>query len=188
MDITTKALEKVILASEHAVVHRYTAIASSIDLYIVVFVHFFGSTPLFSSTPILCSLETVKSITSLVDEQSFPETRIGLASGVCAFLWLYTSILGFKPGTVIVTSELPLGAALGSSVAYCVALSADLPAFSDSMKLDMSQKEWLMLKKTGVGNGVTHASKETILQIVMKYKLASKLTGAGGGGCVLTFT
>ncbi|KAA3472680.1 mevalonate kinase [Gossypium australe] len=36
--------------------------------------------------------------------------------------------------------------------------------------------------------GVTHASIETVLQTAMKHKLASKLTGAGGGGCVLTFT
>lgn len=34
--------------------------------------------------------------------------------------------------------------------------------------------------------GVSHASIETVLQTTMKYKLASKLTGAGGGGCVLT--
>lgn len=36
--------------------------------------------------------------------------------------------------------------------------------------------------------GVTHASIETVLQTAMKHKLASKLTGAGGGGCWLTFT
>ncbi|XP_052183973.1 mevalonate kinase-like isoform X1 [Diospyros lotus] len=34
--------------------------------------------------------------------------------------------------------------------------------------------------------GVSHASIETILRTTFKYKLASKLTGAGGGGCVLT--
>lgn len=34
--------------------------------------------------------------------------------------------------------------------------------------------------------GVSHASIETILRTTLKYKLASKLTGAGGGGCVLT--
>lgn len=34
--------------------------------------------------------------------------------------------------------------------------------------------------------GVSHASIETVLQTAMKHKLASKLTGAGGGGCVLT--
>ncbi|XVF57422.1 hypothetical protein PTKIN_Ptkin06aG0204100 [Pterospermum kingtungense] len=342
MEITARAPGKIILAGEHAVVHGYTAVASSIDLYTVVSLrlcsededtiklqlndvglHF--SWPIkrikevlshlgspFPSTPTSCSLETVKSLSALVAEQSFPDTRIGLASGVCAFLWLYTSILGFKPATVIVSSELPLGAGLGSSASYCVALSAALLAFSDSMKLDVSQKGWLLFKETevellnkwafegekiihgkpsGVDNsvstfgnvikfksgsmtridsnmplrmlitntkvgrktkalvanvsarksrhpdamycvlnaiesitnewstiiqshavddlslsaneeklgelmemnqglllsiGVSHASIETVLQTTMKYKLPSKLTGAGGGGCVLT--
>lgn len=34
--------------------------------------------------------------------------------------------------------------------------------------------------------GVSHYSIEAVLQTTLKYKLASKLTGAGGGGCVLT--
>lgn len=34
--------------------------------------------------------------------------------------------------------------------------------------------------------GVSHASIETVLQTTLKYKLTSKLTGAGGGGCVIT--
>ena len=58
----------------------------------------------FSSTPTSCSLETVKSLTALVDEKGFPETKIGLASGVCAFLWLYTSILGYVYGLVFLTN------------------------------------------------------------------------------------
>ncbi|KAK6243105.1 hypothetical protein QUC31_009514 [Theobroma cacao] len=343
MEVTARAPGKIILAGEHAVVHGYTAVASSIDLYTVAtlrlrpdgedtinlqlkdvgldfswpiqkikeVVAHLGSP--FSSTPTSCSLEIIKSLTALVDEQSFPEARIGLASGVCAFLWLYTSILGFKPATVIVTSQLPVGAGLGSSAAYCVTLSAALLAFSDSVKVDMSQKGWFIFeeaevellnkwafegekiihgKPSGVDNsvstfgnmikfksgsmtridsnmplrmlitntkvgrdtkalvanvssrkskhpevmgsvlnaiefiseewsniiqshalddlslaaneerlielmemnqglllsiGVSHAAIETVLQTTMKYKLASKLTGAGGGGCVLTF-
>lgn len=34
--------------------------------------------------------------------------------------------------------------------------------------------------------GVSHASIENVLRTTLKYKLTSKLTGAGGGGCVLT--
>ena len=34
--------------------------------------------------------------------------------------------------------------------------------------------------------GVSHSSIEAVLRTTLKYKLASKLTGAGGGGCVLT--
>lgn len=36
MEITAKAQGKIILAGEHAVVHGYTAVAFSIDLYTVV--------------------------------------------------------------------------------------------------------------------------------------------------------
>ncbi|XVF31313.1 hypothetical protein REPUB_Repub16aG0135000 [Reevesia pubescens] len=342
MEITARAPGKIILAGEHAVVHGYTAVASSINLYTVASLRLGSededtirlqlknvgldiSWPIerikevlshlgspFSLTPTSCSLETVKSINALINEESFLETTIGLASGVCAFIWLYTSILGFKPATVVVNSELPVGAGLGSSAAYCVALSAALLAFSGSVKLDVSQKGWLMFKETdlellnkwafegekiihgkpsGVDNsvstfgnmikfksgsmtrinsnmplrmlitntkvgrdtkalvanvsarksrhpdvmcsvlnaiesisdewstiiqshalddqslttneerlkelmemnqglllsiGVSHTSIETVLQTTMKYKLASKLTGAGGGGCVLT--
>ncbi|KAB2006430.1 hypothetical protein ES319_D11G344100v1 [Gossypium barbadense] len=341
MEVTARAPGKIILAGEHAVVHGYTAVASSIDLYTVFSIRLrsdddtvklklndigldfswsvrrikevlshLGSP--FSSTPTSCSLETIKSLATLVDEQSFPETKIGLASGVYAFLWLYTSILGFKPATVTVSSELPVGAGLGSSAAYCVSLSAALLALSDSVKLDVSQKGWstfneseaelvnkwafegekiihgkpsgvdnsvstfgnvikfksgvmtrvnsnmplrMLITNTKVGRdtkalvanvsarksrhpdamcsvlnaieaisdewstiiqshavddlylsaneeklgelmemnqglllsiGVSHASIENVLQTSMKYKLASKLTGAGGGGCVLT--
>ncbi|GLT38299.1 hypothetical protein SLA2020_125560 [Shorea laevis] len=266
----------------------------------------------FSSVPSSCTSESLKSLSSLVDEQSFPEAKIGLASGAYAFLWLYTSILGFKPATVVVTSDLPLGAGLGSSAAFCVALSAAFLSLSSSVNLDVSQKGWLTYKESdlellnkwafegekiihgkpsGIDNtvstygsmiqfksgsltriktsmplkmlitntkvgrntkalvagvsertsrhpdamtsvfnavdsiskelsafiqspasddisltekeeklgelmemnqgllqcmGVSHASIETVLRTTLKYKLASKLTGAGGGGCVLT--
>lgn len=50
-----------------------------------------GSQP--SSTPVSCSMESAKSIAALIEEQNIPEAKIGLASGVSAFLWLYTSIL-----------------------------------------------------------------------------------------------
>lgn len=57
----------------------------------------------FSSTPTSCSLETIKSITALVEEHSFAEAKIGLTSGVYAFLWLYTSILGYVCGLIFLT-------------------------------------------------------------------------------------
>ena len=46
------------------------------------------------STPSSCSLETTKAIASLVDELNLAESKLGLASGISAFLWLYTSIHG----------------------------------------------------------------------------------------------
>ncbi|KAF7805129.1 mevalonate kinase [Senna tora] len=267
---------------------------------------------LTSLAPVSCSVESSKSIAALVEEQNIPEAKVGLASGVSAFLWLYTSIRGLKPATVVVTSELPLGSGLGSSAAFCVALTAALLAFTDSVSLDVSLRGWLSFgekelelinkwafegekiihgKPSGIDNtvstyghmisfksgklthmkstvplkmlitntkvgrntkalvtgvsertlkhpdamafvfsavdsiskelttiiqspapdnlsvtekeekiehlidmnqgllqcmGVCHATIETVLRTTVKYKLASKLTGAGGGGCVLT--
>nr|GMD57089.1 mevalonate kinase [Ipomoea batatas] len=191
-----------------------------------------------ASSPSSCSLETLKSIASLVEKQKIPEANIGLASGVSAFLWLYTSILGCKPAKAVVHSELPMGAGLGSSAALCVALSAAFLSLSDSISIDFSQKGWQTFrdselelvnkwafegeniihgKPSGVDNtvstyddlaitekeekmgelmemnqgllqcmGVSHSSIETVLRTTAKYKLYSKLIGAGGGGCVLT--
>lgn len=262
------------------------------------------------SSPSTCSPETIKLIVTLFEDHKIPEAKVGLASGVVAFIWLYTSILGNKPATVIVSSELPLGSGLGSSAAFCVSLSGAFLALSDSAKVDYSQQGWVSFgekeqqlankwafegekiihgKPSGIDNtvstygnlikfksgaltfiksnmilkmlitntkvgrntkvlvagvserknrhpdamtsvfnavdsisnefasiiqspsddnhlekeqrveelmemnqgllqcmGVSHASIETVLQTALKYKLTSKLTGAGGGGCVLT--
>ncbi|XP_020101411.1 mevalonate kinase isoform X2 [Ananas comosus] len=268
--------------------------------------------PPLSPTPRPCSPEHSKLIASLVEEQNIPEAKIWLRSGIHAFLYLYTSIHGFKPGKVVISSELPLGSGLGSSAAFCVSLSGALLALSDAFSIDRQTKGWLELelselelvnkwafegekiihgKPSGIDNtvstfgsmikfrsgelthirsstplrmlitntkvgrntkalvagvservlkhpdamaavfravdsiskelsviiesptsddvsiiakeekleelmemnqgllqcmGVSHASIETVLRTTLKYKLASKLTGAGGGGCVLT--
>ncbi|XP_027931997.1 mevalonate kinase isoform X1 [Vigna unguiculata] len=342
MEVRARAPGKIILTGEHAVVHGSTAVATSIDLYTYVSVHF--ATPsddgdllklqlkdtalefswpisriktafpesVLSCTPTSCSVEVAKSIAALVEELDIPEAKIGIASGVSAFLWLYSSIQGVKPSTVVVTSELPLGSGLGSSAAFCVALASALLAYTDSVSLDLSHKGWLSFtekdlelvnkwafegekiihgKPSGIDNtvsaygniisfksgnitrtkstvtlkmlitntkvgrntkalvagvgermlrhpeimafvfsavdsiskeltsilksptpdelsltekeekieelmemnqgllqsmGVSHATIETVLRTTLKYKLASKLTGAGGGGCVLT--
>ncbi|PKA53438.1 Mevalonate kinase [Apostasia shenzhenica] len=265
-----------------------------------------------SSTPISCSVDHMQLITSLVAEKNIPEAKSWLFSGLCAFLYLYTSIHGFKPATVAVTSELPLGSGLGSSASFCVSLSAAFLALSNTPSVDNKQSGWLSLSKdnlelvnkwafegekiihgkpSGIDNtvstfgsvimfksgeltriqsptplkmlitntkvgrntkalvagvserasrhpgamhavfaavdfiskefaaiiespaiddisitareekmeelmemnhgllqcmGVSHASIESVLGTTLKYKLASKLTGAGGGGCVLT--
>ncbi|CAM8885305.1 unnamed protein product [Rhodiola kirilowii] len=83
-----------------------------------------------SSTPKSCPQHSLKSIAPLVEEQNIPEAKIGLASGVSAFLWLYASIQGYKPATVVNTSELPLGSGLGSSASFCVSLAAALLSLS----------------------------------------------------------
>lgn len=265
-----------------------------------------------SSSPRSCSSECLKLLASLVEEQSIPEANIWLSYGVTAFLYLYTSIHGFKPAKMVVSSDLPLGSGLGSSASFCVALSAAMLALTDAISINSQQHSWLMLKESelqlvnkwafegekiihgkpsGIDNtvstfgnmnmfrfgemsqikssgplrmlitntkvgrntkalvagvserasrhpdamasvftavdfiskelstvirspapddisimakeekiqelmemnqgllqcmGVSHSSIETVLRTTLKYKLASKLTGAGGGGCVLT--
>ncbi|KAL2328388.1 hypothetical protein Fmac_021815 [Flemingia macrophylla] len=96
-----------------------------------------------SSTPTSCSVENAKAIATLVDHLSIPEAKIGLASCVSAFLWLYSSIQGFKPATVVVTSELPLGPGLGSSASFCVALATVFLACTDSVSLEVNYQGWL---------------------------------------------
>ncbi|KAK6915559.1 GHMP kinase N-terminal domain [Dillenia turbinata] len=63
------------------------------------------------------------------------------------------------------------------------------PAADDLAITEKEEKlEELMEMNQGLlqSMGVSHASIETVLRTTLKYKLASKLTGAGGGGCVLT--
>ena len=47
-----------------------------------------------ASSPRSCSPRYHKVINTLVEEQNIPEAKIGLACGVSAFLYLYTSIHG----------------------------------------------------------------------------------------------
>ncbi|KAL2347673.1 hypothetical protein Fmac_001673 [Flemingia macrophylla] len=101
-----------------------------------------------SSTPTSCSVENAKAIAALIDHLSIPEAKIGLASGVSAFLWLYSSIQGFElsqlqiPATVVVTFELPLGTGLGSSASFYVALAAVFLACTDSVSLNVNHQGW----------------------------------------------
>uniref|UniRef100_A0A1D1ZBR8 Mevalonate kinase n=1 Tax=Anthurium amnicola TaxID=1678845 RepID=A0A1D1ZBR8_9ARAE len=266
--------------------------------------------PPVPSLPQPCSPETLKLVSRLVEEQNVPEAKVGLANGIVAFLHLYTSLQGLKPGKVVVSSDLPMGSGLGSSASFCVSLSAAFLALSGSVSLHNKQNIWfgenerelvnkwafegeriihgkpsgvdntvctfgntimfrlgelthikssvplkMLITNTKVGRntkalvagvserasrhrdamtsvftavdsiskelstilqspalddlsitdkeekiselmemnqgllqcmGVSHASIESVLRTTLKYKLTSKLTGAGGGGCVLT--
>lgn len=57
----------------------------------------------------------------------------------------FTLFVRYKPGKVVVNSELPLGAGLGSSAAFCVSLTAALLSLSDSSSVDLSSQGWLVL-------------------------------------------
>uniref|UniRef100_A0A0D9VCS3 Mevalonate kinase n=1 Tax=Leersia perrieri TaxID=77586 RepID=A0A0D9VCS3_9ORYZ len=73
-----------------------------------------------------CSPDLLAAIARLLEEQEIPEAKIWLSSGLSAFLFLYTSILGCRAGKVTVSSDLPMGAGLGSSAAFCVSMSGAL--------------------------------------------------------------
>ena len=53
----------------------------------------------------------------------------------------------FVPVEVAITSELPLGSGLGSSAAFCVALSAALLALSGSVNVDREHHGWMVHKE-----------------------------------------
>eukprot|EP00252_Welwitschia_mirabilis_P001057 TRINITY_DN11025_c0_g1_i1.p1 TRINITY_DN11025_c0_g1~~TRINITY_DN11025_c0_g1_i1.p1 ORF type:complete len:396 (+),score=69.42 TRINITY_DN11025_c0_g1_i1:263-1450(+) len=90
-----------------------------------------------------CTAETRLCIESLLNDYEFPEAVIGVCSGVIAFLFIFISIVGFKPVTAIVSSELPFGSGLGSSAAFCVAASTAALAFSGALKTTSSQNKWI---------------------------------------------
>nr|QBZ39492.1 mevalonate kinase [Santalum album] len=141
------------------------------------------------SAPASWSPELINSITALVEEQNIPEAKAGLSAGISAFLWLYTSIQGFKPATAVVTSELPLGSGLGSSAAFCVSLSAALLAFSDTVTLDRSHRDWfiygdndleLVNKWAFEGEKIIHGTPSGIDNTVSTYGNMIKFKSGGG--------
>ncbi|KAL8537261.1 hypothetical protein ACS0TY_012432 [Phlomoides rotata] len=139
-----------------------------------------GSHVAFS--PLSCSFEATKAITSLVEEQNIPEAKIELVVD-----------------KVVVTSELSLGSGLGSSTALFVALSAALLALCDSVKLDkevadiiqspvsddlvVTAKEVKPVKLMEMSQGflqcmgVGQPSIENVIRTTLKYELLTKLTG-----------
>ncbi|KAK1294251.1 Mevalonate kinase [Acorus calamus] len=60
------------------------------------------------SSPRAYSSEFIQAVASLVDEQSIPEAKIGLSTGVSAFLWLYIQILGSSGWAALGEGELEL--------------------------------------------------------------------------------
>ncbi|WVZ94425.1 hypothetical protein U9M48_040318 [Paspalum notatum var. saurae] len=76
--------------------------------------------------PTPCSPDQLAAIAKLLEGHEIPEAKIWLSAGLSAFLFLYTSILGCRPGKAVVTSDLPMGAGLGSSAAYNVSMSGAL--------------------------------------------------------------
>uniref|UniRef100_A0ACD5V764 Uncharacterized protein n=2 Tax=Avena sativa TaxID=4498 RepID=A0ACD5V764_AVESA len=176
-EFRARALGKIILASEHAVVHGSAAIAAAIDLYTQSSLHLLPPSEeedagkvevdlrdtglVFSwpcsqlwealgdklagvNSPRPCSSDELAAMAKLLEQEEIPEDKIWIAAGLSAFLYLYTSILGCRPGKAVVKPDLPLGAGLGSSAAFCVSISGALLAAAGAVcaQFGNSRTEW----------------------------------------------
>lgn len=77
-----------------------------------------------------------------------------------------------------------------NSISDELALLVESPAADEAASSEKEKKLMeLMQMNQGLLQcvGVSHESIETVVRTTMNAKLVSKLTGAGGGGCVLTF-
>lgn len=194
MEVEARAPGKLILAGEHAVVHGHAAVAASLGLFTCCHIRrsllpsdgvcfqlldlkltlqwslqeIDSLVKLVHSDVALAnpnSLDVIARLKSLLDNKSLPEAKIGIASGVMAFLFLYSSILGAIPSTITVSADLPMGAGLGSSASFCVSLVAALLAMA-KMSATTSHESCVHASN----NGVDHLKiDETGLDLVNKW-------------------
>lgn len=145
--LTASAPSKVILHGEHAVVYGMTAVGASLDLRTSitikphpnkVVVHFpdlglsdswtiLQLKELFRDCPKSISSVCPDYLNRLHDFLGVDPSNLRMAGVIC-FLYLYTVILDPDPLAMElhVSSEIPLGAGLGSSAALSVCLAAGL--------------------------------------------------------------
>nr|ACL53553.1 unknown [Zea mays] len=99
--------------------------------------------------PAPCSPDQLAAIARLLQDQEIPEAKIWLSAGLSAFLFLYASILGCRPGKAVVSSDLPMGAGLGSSAAFCVSMSGALLTAAGAVSVGARRgaEGWEVLEK-----------------------------------------
>ena len=153
--ITASAPAKVILHGEHSVVYGKLALAASIDLRTKVIFKFEGQIEDtvrvhlldFSQRPLDFDLDTLRSlpysssseidenlrnrlenvICNNVDTEELTKHKEGLLALIYILVaFMQEANLDLRPLEIIVSSEIPMGAGLGSSAAFSVSMAAAL--------------------------------------------------------------
>ncbi|XP_029149643.1 mevalonate kinase-like [Arachis hypogaea] len=152
----------------------------------------------------------------LVNKWAFEGEKIihGKPSGIDNSISAYGNIISFKSGNMthmkanVSLKMLITNTKVGRNTKALVAgvsermfsavdsISKELTLILQSLESDdalsVTEKEEKIQELMEMNQGllqsvvVSHATIETVLRTTLKYKLVSKLTGAGGGGCVLT--
>ena len=165
--LSVSAPSKLILHGEHAVVYGFTAVAASLELRTSmtlaphpskVVVHFpdLGLTDSWSLTSLQELLDHCPASTSSVCPDFLERLHAFLGTdpsnlrmaGVLCFLYLYSVILAPSPlpMEIRVSSEIPLGAGLGSSAALSVCLAAGLRGVRHQVRSETDSSVWRQVR------------------------------------------
>ncbi|PIN21045.1 Mevalonate kinase [Handroanthus impetiginosus] len=178
MEVRARAPGKIILAGEHAVVHGSTAVAAAIDLYTYVSLRFptpAGNLIKFKSGE-LTLLKTNMPLKMLITNTKVGRNTKALVASVSERTLRHSSAMTSVFNAVDSISN-ELAAIIQSPVSDDLAITEKEEKLEELIEMNQGLLQCM---------GVSHASIETVIRTTLKYKLSTKLTGAGGGGCVLT--
>ncbi|RZS21015.1 hypothetical protein BHM03_00053602 [Ensete ventricosum] len=193
-EVRARAPGKIILSGEHAVVHGSTAVAAAIDLYTHVSfrldpplppaitlygltssAHVTGGMIQFRSGE-LTHIKSSSPLRMLITNTKVGRNTKALVAGVSERASRHPDAMASVFTAVDFVSK-ELSAIIQSPAQDDISITAREEKIEELMEMNQGLLQCM---------GVSHAAIEMVLRITLKYKLASKLTGAGGGGCVLT--